>query len=73
MHGSAMCVVHWWEGRNLLGPRLHASSICRLCPCILSLGRNTLRPFRVRTPRAEGGAGTSRAELPPAVRFVQNY
>ena len=26
-----------------------------------SLGRNTLRPSRVRTSRAEGGAGTSRA------------
>ena len=60
---GVLCVVHWWEGRNLLGPRLHASSICRLCPCILSLGRNTLRPFRVRTPRAEGGADTSRCRV----------
>ena len=26
-----------------------------------SVGRNKLRPSHVRTPRAEGGAGTSRA------------
>ena len=69
-HGDTEEIESWFTctaGTRCLIPRLcmevRVARSRRSAPLPGPLGRNEVRPSRFRTPRAEGGAGTSRAGL----------